>query len=90
MRKIISGHAYDTQTCHIIERHTTPDGVGVELCITKAKYYFLHIFGATGTAMAGYDIHRQGLCGEWVSPCTLDEGMDFLQDFKARYTLWKN
>lgn len=86
MRKVILGHAYDTKTCRIIERHTTPDGVSVELCITKADLYFLHIFGATGTAMAGYDIHRQGLCGEWVSPCALDEGLAFLQDFKARYT----
>lgn len=85
MRKIISGHAYDTQTCRIIERHTTPDGPGVELCITKAKNYFLHIFGATGTILAGYDIHTAGLSGEWISPCTLDDGLKFLQDFQERY-----
>lgn len=85
MRKIISGHAYDTTTCRIIERHTTPDGPGVELCITKAKNYFLHIFGATGTAMQGYDIHQQGLTCEWITPCTLNEGMNYLQDFQERY-----
>lgn len=85
MRKIIGGHAYDTTTCRIIERHTTPDGPGVELCITKAKNCFLHIFGATGTAMQGYDIHKAGLSGEWISPCTLDEGQNFLQDFQERY-----
>lgn len=86
MRKIIGGHAYDTTTCRIIERHTTPDGAGVELCITKAKNYFLHIFGATGTAMQGYDIHQQGLTGEWVSPCNMDEGLQFINDFQKRYT----
>ena len=85
MRKVINGHVYNTKTCRVIERHTTPSGVGVELCITKANQYFLHIFGATGTAMAGYDIHQQGLTGEWVSPCTLDEGRKFLKDFQERY-----
>ena len=85
MRKVIHGHVYDTSTGRVIEHHTTPDGVSVELCKTKAKNYFLHICGATGTAMAGYDIHRQGLCGEWVSPCTLDEGQDFIKDFRERY-----
>ena len=86
MRKVISGHAYDTTTCRVIEHCQAPTGVSVELCMTKANFYFLHIFGATGTAMQGYDIHQQGLASEWLSPCTLDEGKDFLQDFQERYT----
>ena len=85
MRKVIQGHVHDTTTGRVIERHTTSDGLTVELCITKANRYFLHIFGATGTAMAGYDIHRKGLSGEWISPCTVDEGLDFIRDFERRY-----